>query len=206
MSAEENGGRVQLLSALWHSPHRRSPVVESPSSALKERSSRKSRPRRPRQHLASQAMEEMRLHLCVWGTGRHLFACINNQRRRSDLSCGIGHLGWSLWYWHRAKTHSELGKAIVIVIAVLVAIGEVIHIASQSDFRPNVFPGDCDYGSTPTTSQFPPSQRIPKAQRTSKSLSSNRSRKRGKRRQWLEATVSCDVVAYDLTSMAMAIQ
>lgn len=35
------------------------------------------------------------------------------------------------WYWHRKKTHSDLAKAIVIVIAVLVAVGEVIQIASQ---------------------------------------------------------------------------
>lgn len=35
------------------------------------------------------------------------------------------------WYWHRKKTHSELAKAIVIVFAALVAIGEVIQIASE---------------------------------------------------------------------------
>ena len=35
------------------------------------------------------------------------------------------------WYWHRKKTHSDLARASVIVIAVLVAIGEVIQIASQ---------------------------------------------------------------------------
>lgn len=35
------------------------------------------------------------------------------------------------WYWHRRKTHSELAKAIVIVFAALVAIGECIQIASE---------------------------------------------------------------------------
>ena len=42
--------------------------------------------------------------------------------------------GWAgaAWYWHSKKTHSELAKAIVIVLAVLVAIGEVIHIAWQA--------------------------------------------------------------------------
>jgi len=35
------------------------------------------------------------------------------------------------WYWHRIKTHSELAKAIIIVLAALVAIGEVIQIVSQ---------------------------------------------------------------------------
>ena len=32
------------------------------------------------------------------------------------------------WYWHRKKTHSELATAIVIVLASLVAIGEVIQV------------------------------------------------------------------------------
>jgi hypothetical protein len=42
-------------------------------------------------------------------------------------------VGWAgvAWYWQKKKTHSELTKAIVIVLAVLVAIGEVVHIASQ---------------------------------------------------------------------------
>ncbi len=37
------------------------------------------------------------------------------------------------WYWHRRNKHSELAKAIVVVLAVLIAIGEVIHIASQAN-------------------------------------------------------------------------
>jgi ribosomal protein L32 len=40
------------------------------------------------------------------------------------------------WYWHRIKTHSELAKAIVIVLAALIAIGEVIQIASQFGSEP----------------------------------------------------------------------
>jgi len=41
--------------------------------------------------------------------------------------------GWAgaAWYWQSKKTHNELAKAIVIVLAVLVAIGEVVHIASH---------------------------------------------------------------------------
>jgi hypothetical protein len=35
------------------------------------------------------------------------------------------------WYWHKKKTHSELAKAIVIVFASLIAIGEVIQIAKE---------------------------------------------------------------------------
>jgi len=35
------------------------------------------------------------------------------------------------WYWHRKKTHSDLAKAIVIVIAALIAIGEVVQVARE---------------------------------------------------------------------------
>jgi hypothetical protein len=42
--------------------------------------------------------------------------------------------GWAgvAWYWQEKKTHSDVAKAIVIVLAVLVAIGEVVHIVSQA--------------------------------------------------------------------------
>jgi ribosomal protein L32 len=42
--------------------------------------------------------------------------------------------GWAgaAWYWQAKKTHTELAKAIVIVLAVLVGIGEVIHIVWQT--------------------------------------------------------------------------
>jgi len=45
--------------------------------------------------------------------------------------------GWAgiAWYWQGKKTHSDVAKAIVIVLAVLVAIGEVVHIASQTDSK-----------------------------------------------------------------------
>jgi len=36
------------------------------------------------------------------------------------------------WYWQAKKTRTELAKAIVIVLAVLVAIGEVAHIVMQA--------------------------------------------------------------------------
>ena len=41
--------------------------------------------------------------------------------------------GWAgvAWYWQSRKTHSETAKAVVIVLAVLIAIGEVFHVASQ---------------------------------------------------------------------------
>jgi hypothetical protein len=103
------------------------------------------------------------------------------------------------WYWHRAKTHSELRKAIVVVIAVLVAVGEVIHIASQSDFqserRPPAIP---DYSRTPPTIERPiitaDAQAIANIQ-DPPLKAEPQSRKMTL--PGLSATVSCDVVAYD---------
>lgn len=103
------------------------------------------------------------------------------------------------WYWHRAKTHSELGKAIVIVIAVLVAVGEVIHVASQSDSvserNSAAIP---DYGPTKPKSQPPAivwdstgAAKVPEQQLRSDPQS------RKETLTSLMATVSCDVVAYD---------
>jgi TPR repeat protein len=48
--------------------------------------------------------------------------------------------GWAgaAWYWQAKKTHSDVAKAIVIVLAVLVGIGEVVHIASQAGPKPNI--------------------------------------------------------------------
>jgi hypothetical protein len=43
------------------------------------------------------------------------------------------------WYWHRKKTHSELAKAIVIVLAALVAIGEVVQVAREFN-KPSTVP------------------------------------------------------------------
>ena len=42
--------------------------------------------------------------------------------------------GWAgaAWYWQGKKTHSEFAKAVVVVIAILIGIGEVIHIVSQA--------------------------------------------------------------------------
>lgn len=44
------------------------------------------------------------------------------------------------WYWHKKKTHSELAKAIVIVFAALIAIGEVIQVAKQFGSAPKNTP------------------------------------------------------------------
>ena len=43
------------------------------------------------------------------------------------------------WYWHSKKTHSELAKAIVIVLAALIAIGEVIQVAREFN-KPSTVP------------------------------------------------------------------
>jgi hypothetical protein len=42
--------------------------------------------------------------------------------------------GWAgaAWYWHRKKMHSQVSKAIVVGLAVLVGLGEVIHMVIQA--------------------------------------------------------------------------
>ena len=49
--------------------------------------------------------------------------------------CILEAVGWAglAWYWQRKKTHSELAKGIVAVLAIVVAIGEVAHFAIQAD-------------------------------------------------------------------------
>jgi hypothetical protein len=46
--------------------------------------------------------------------------------------------GWAgaAWYWQGKKTHSDVAKAIVIVLAVLVGVGEVVHMVSQAGSKP----------------------------------------------------------------------
>jgi len=46
--------------------------------------------------------------------------------------------GWAgaAWYWQGKKAHSDVAKAIVIVLAVLVGIGEVVQIVSQAGSKP----------------------------------------------------------------------
>jgi len=45
--------------------------------------------------------------------------------------------GWAglAWYWQHKKTHSENAKSGIIVLAVLVALGEVVHIAASVNSR-----------------------------------------------------------------------
>jgi tetratricopeptide (TPR) repeat protein len=46
--------------------------------------------------------------------------------------------GWAgaAWYWQGKKTHSDVAKAIVIVLAVLVGIGEAVYMVSQARSKP----------------------------------------------------------------------
>jgi hypothetical protein len=56
--------------------------------------------------------------------------------------------GWAgvAWYWQVKKTHSDVATVIVIVLAWLVAIGEVVHIASQADSKPTPNTNSDPYG------------------------------------------------------------
>ena len=66
------------------------------------------------------------------------------------------------WYWHRNKTHSELAKAIVIVIAALIAIGEVIQVARQFGAEPKDTPAaSASYGYSPPTERYPSTYQSP---------------------------------------------
>lgn len=51
-------------------------------------------------------------------------------------------VGWAglAWYWQRKKTHSDIARGVVGTLAVLVAIGEVVHIAMQPDSQPTLAP------------------------------------------------------------------
>jgi hypothetical protein len=51
-------------------------------------------------------------------------------------------IGWAglAWYWQSKKTHSDLAKGIVGTLAVMVALGEVVHIAMQWDAQPAATP------------------------------------------------------------------
>jgi len=72
------------------------------------------------------------------------------------------------WYWHRTKTHSELAKAIVIVFAALIAIGEVIQVAREFN-KPSTAPANQStdpfekYAVPPSSSTTPYPAYVPAA-------------------------------------------
>jgi hypothetical protein len=69
-------------------------------------------------------------------------------------------VGWAAlaWYWQRKETHSRLAKRVVAVLAIVVAIGEVAHIAIQADSKSDAVksgegnPFDSVFPSHPHTS------------------------------------------------------
>ena len=64
--------------------------------------------------------------------------------------------GWAgiARYWQGKKTHSDVAKAIVIVLAVLVGIGEVVHIVSQAGSKPNILDDALKSNTTTSTSPY----------------------------------------------------
>ena len=72
------------------------------------------------------------------------------------------------WYWHSKKTHSELAKAIVIVLAALIAIGEVIQVAREFN-KPSTAPANQStdpfekYAVPPSSSTTPYPAYVPAA-------------------------------------------
>ena len=64
--------------------------------------------------------------------------------------------GWggAAWYWQRKKTHIDVTKAIVIVLAVLVGIGVIVHLVSQSGSKSNTLDDALKYNTTTSSSPF----------------------------------------------------
>jgi hypothetical protein len=103
------------------------------------------------------------------------------------------------WYWQKKKTHSELAKAIVIVLAALVAIGEVVHIASQlsseskqtavenSHHLDDLFPASTPPSQGETQDKANSEEAHPKQEPKPKE----------EPRTGLEATISCDNTVWD---------
>jgi hypothetical protein len=116
--------------------------------------------------------------------------------------------GWAgvAWYWQKKKTHSELAKAIVIVLAVLVAIGEVVHIASRPDSKstastasdPFAAYGGHEVASSETSVASQPSQGETQDKANSEEAHPKQEPKPSEKpRTGLEATISCDNTVWD---------
>jgi hypothetical protein len=125
--------------------------------------------------------------------------------------------GWAgaAWYWQAKKTHSDVAKAIVIVLAVLVGIGEVVHIVSQAGSKPNIF--DDASNTTTSTSPYavsgsrssgnffdPPTDQTPTiTEETQGQANSNKTqpktepKPRNGTNAGLEATATCDAIVWD---------
>ena len=109
--------------------------------------------------------------------------------------------GWAglAWYWQKKKTHSELAKAIVIVLAVLVAIGEVVHIVSQLSSEPKQTAVDTSHRLDDLfPASTPPSQGETQDKANSEEAHPKPEPKpREETRAGLEATITCDNVVWD---------
>jgi hypothetical protein len=117
-------------------------------------------------------------------------------------------VGWAglAWYWQKKNTHSELAKAIVIVLAVLVAIGEVVHIASQPGSKstaptasdPFAAYGGHEVAPSETSVASQPSQVETQDKANNEEAHPKPELKpREETRTGLEATITCDNVVWD---------
>jgi ribosomal protein L35AE/L33A len=110
------------------------------------------------------------------------------------------------WYWHRKKTHSELAKAIIIVMAVLIVIGEVVGIAKQFTSEPR----QAAIGAKRLPPEIPEYAYTPPADNSSTITGEVTKKTNGdevhvksestlgkESHSGLQATITCDVVAYD---------
>lgn len=110
------------------------------------------------------------------------------------------------WYWHRKKTHSELASAVIVVLAVLIAIGEVVSIAKQVTSEPGQaaagakrFPAEIpDYAYTPPTDTSSTiTGGVKKKSSSSDAHAPPEPALEKETYAGLQATITCDVVVYD---------
>jgi hypothetical protein len=109
--------------------------------------------------------------------------------------------GWAglAWYWQGKKTHSELAKAIVIVLAVLVAIGEVVHVVSRLSSEPKQAAVDASHRLDDLfPASTPPSQgETQDKANIEKAHPKPEPKPREETRAGLQATITCDNTVWD---------
>jgi hypothetical protein len=110
------------------------------------------------------------------------------------------------WYWHRKKMHSELARAIVIVLAILIAVGEIISIAKQFISEPKQAAINAkqppteipEYAYTSRTSNSSTiTGEVKKETNSDDAPLTSEPRIAKKTYTGLQATITCDVVAFD---------
>jgi hypothetical protein len=110
------------------------------------------------------------------------------------------------WYWHRKKTHSELSKAVVIVLAVLIAVGEIVSIAKQFTSEPKqavmgakgISPATPEYTYTPPADNLPTiTGEIKNKTNSGAAQTESEPTLKEKSQTGLQAAITCDVVVYD---------